>query len=77
MKELTHDPGIGHRQLRPNSIGLHLCGGEGDLGGAQGDLQATALTRRLRVVIHCRITLTEITAGVISIVGVGRIIGRS
>ena len=74
LKELAHNPGTRHRQLCPDSIGLPLHGGKGSLGGAQGDLQTTTLTGRLRIAVHCRVLLAEIMVGVVSIIGVRGII---
>jgi len=77
LEELTRNPSIRRHQLCLDSIGLRLRGGEGSLGGAQDDLQMTALTGRLRVAVHRRVPLTKITTGVVSIIGVERVIRGS
>ena len=71
--DLTGDPGVQLCQLCPGHIRLSLCGGEGDLGGALGELKLPIMLGGLEVVVDRRIPLAMEAPCVVSVIGVSRV----
>lgn len=71
LEDPTNNSSIRFHQLRPDHIGLPLCGSKGGLGGIQGKLQLTILLSRLGITVGRHVLLMMKMPSIVAVVGVG------